>query len=266
MDVEKVATGFLELASEQRLNILLKLQSEKLTITEVAKQLGATVPEVHRNFTRLVKAGLIEKNSEGGFDLTIYGKLVCIQIPSFMVMLENQRYFSKHDFGTMPEKFLMRLSELDSVSSIKGFVKVLEKWKEIHQNASEYIYNILYEVPYSSDIIETIAKKLENGIKVKSIFAENAIITKERKKYYEKFNFKKFVKDDSLKRKMMKNVNVVVLLNETEAGLILPFKNGEVDMSEMLYSTSDSFHEWCKDYFLDCWDKSTTFQELKIKD
>lgn len=71
-DIENVANGFLELASEQRLNILLKLQNEKLTITEMAKQLDATVPEVHRNFSRLVKKGLIEKTTDGGHELTPY--------------------------------------------------------------------------------------------------------------------------------------------------------------------------------------------------
>jgi predicted transcriptional regulator len=265
MDLEKIANGFLEISSEQRLGILLKLENEKLTITEMAKYLDATVPEVHRNFTRLVKAGLIDKNTEGSYELTLYGKLVCIQVPSFSVMLENNSYFSKHSFGTIPKKFVMRLAELETISIVKGFVKVLEQWKEIHQNSKQYICNVLYEVPYSSDIIDTIGKKLEKGITIKSIFAENAIIPKERKKSFEQHDFKKFVQNNTLERRMLKDVNVVVLLNEKEACLILPNKNGEVDMSEMLYSDDDSFHEWCKDYFEDCWNKSTAFQEIKIK-
>lgn len=265
MDVEKVASNFLEISSEQRLRILLKLQKQKLTITEMAKDLDATVPEVHRNFARLLKTGLIEKNTEGTYNLTINGRLICIQIPLFFVMHENQSYFLKHDFGTIPEKFLMRLAQLESATTIKGFVKVLEQWKDIHQNSKEYICNILYEVPYSSDIIDIVEKKLVNGIKIRSVFAENAIIPKERKKSFDQRDFKKFIQSNTLERKMMQRVNVVVLLNEKESCIILPNKNGEVDMSEMLYSSKESFHEWCKDYFEYCWSKSTPFQELKIK-
>lgn len=265
MDIDNIANGFLELASEQRLNILLKLESERITITEMAKQLGATVPEVHRNFARLQKAGLIQKNSDGNHELTSFGKFLCVQIPSFNFIIKNRGYFEKHDFADIPEKFLLRLAQFDSVSVIKGFVKVLEQWKEMHQNAKKYIYNILFEVPYSPDIIEIISDKLSKGIMIKSIFAEDAIIPKDRKKLYEKHDFKKFIQNNTLERKMVKKVTVVVLLNESESCIILPDKNGEINMSEMIHSKNPKFHEWCEDYFWYCWKDATAFQELKIK-
>jgi len=50
---ESAANDFLELASEQRLGILLMLLEEKSKISAIAKEMGATVPEVYRNFERL---------------------------------------------------------------------------------------------------------------------------------------------------------------------------------------------------------------------
>ena len=58
-EYEKTANDFLELASEQRLAILLKIQGGPVKVSIIAKELEATVPEVYRNFERLVKAALI---------------------------------------------------------------------------------------------------------------------------------------------------------------------------------------------------------------
>ena len=46
---ENASKDFLELACEQRLNIIFKLLEKKSKITNMAKELDATVQEVHRN-------------------------------------------------------------------------------------------------------------------------------------------------------------------------------------------------------------------------
>jgi predicted transcriptional regulator len=62
----------------------------------------------------------------------------------------------------------------------------------------------------------------------------------------------------------MKDVKIAMVLNENEAGLSFPTNEGEPDMSKMLYSSENSFHEWCLDFFNECWKNSTAFQESKI--
>ena len=89
-----------------------------------------------------------------------------------MFVSENKKFFESHDFGNMPTKFIHRVGELHERTHIKGFVKVLEKWKKIHKNAQQYIYNILSEVPYSDDIIDVISFKLQNKIQIRSIFSD----------------------------------------------------------------------------------------------
>ena len=49
-DYEKIADEFLELSSQQRLGILLRLLNKKSKVSTIAKDLDATVPEVYRNF------------------------------------------------------------------------------------------------------------------------------------------------------------------------------------------------------------------------
>ena len=75
-DSEKIANEFLELASEQRLNILKNLAEKNLNISKLAKLLEATNPEIHRNVGRLTKNELIKKKSEWNYKLTTYEKSV----------------------------------------------------------------------------------------------------------------------------------------------------------------------------------------------
>jgi len=260
---ENIAKDLFEIASEQRLEILFRLGEKKSAVSVIAKELGASVPEVFRNFERLVKAGLIEKEVSGDYRLTIYGTTILAQIPSLTFLSKHKGYFKNHEYGNIPAKFIQRIGALSSAKHIKGMVKVLEQWKDIHKNAEKYIYNILSEIPYSPDIIETVAAKAKQDVNIRSVFSEQVIVPNARKEVYEKLQFKKFIEKGIIERKMQNDVQVVVLLNEREASVLFP-KNGEADMTEMLYSSDPAFHEWCFDYFQYCWASSVPFQERKL--
>jgi predicted transcriptional regulator len=265
LDAQKIAEDFLELASEQRLSILFLLLEKKLTISKIAEELDASAPEIHRNITRLLKNKLVEKDNESHFTLTVFGKTVCELLPSLLFISQSKIFFEDHDLGNLEIKFIQRLGALQDHKRIKGFVKVLEKWTEIHNNSEKYIFNILSEVPYSKEIIDIVANKLKSGIKINSIFSESTIIPEERKETFQKKNFQKFIIDGNLERKMINHTSIVTLLNEKEACLIFPTKNGDADLSEMLYSKDSKFHEWCLDYFNYCWNNAGSFQEEKLK-
>ena len=58
----RVAENYLELASTQRLHLLFKLmERSRKRIEPMAKELGTTKQEVHRNLIRLENSGLISK-------------------------------------------------------------------------------------------------------------------------------------------------------------------------------------------------------------
>jgi len=265
LDPENSARIFLEISSEQRLAILLRLSENKSKVSVIAKELGATVPEVYRNFERMVKADLITKDSDGDYNITPFGKIVCSQIPSTQFLSNNGKYFKNHDFGDIPQKFLQRIGALEDGKQVKGFVKVMEKWKEIYQNADEYIENILYEVPYTADFMQPLVKKLENNVKLRSILSKSAILPKERKQILDNKNIKKLFEKGMMERRLKDSVSTVLIINEKESCLMFPNKSREVDLSEGFYSTSPMFQEWCHDYFNYCWENATSFQENKLK-
>jgi len=265
LNVEKAAAMFLEIASEQRLNILNHLSEKHLNISKLAKLLDATNPEVHRNIGRLLKNGLITKNTDGNYQLTTYGEIMLLQFPSISFISENKDFFNEHTLKNIEVKFLQRIGALESKKEIKGFVKVLEKWTKIQENADEFIYNILSEVPYSKDIIDVITNKLEKNIPIKSIFPENVVVPEDRKKIFEERGFQKYVSDGILERRISKNKGMGLLITDKEAGVFFATSDGEVDLSKMFYSKDDEFKEWCMDYFENSWKKATSFQETKLR-
>ncbi len=259
-----ISSDFLELASEQRLNIIKNLAKNKLNISKLADIIDATKPEIHRNVTRLTKAGLIEKNIDGDYGLSVYGNAVLAQIPSLTFFTENKQFFKNHTLGNLEDKFIQRIGALENKKHVKGYVKTLEKWRQIQENAEKYIYNILSEVPYSGDIIEVISKQLKNDLHIRSVFSDKVIVPEDRKKIFEERDFQKYVKSGNLERKIKKNVTVVVLVTDKESAAFFPNIEGTTDLSEMFYSSNAKFREWCYDYFTWCWDNGTNFQESKI--
>jgi predicted transcriptional regulator len=264
MHSNEITRDFLELASEQRLETILRLYLKKSKVSIIAKELDATVPEVYRNFERLVKAGFIEKTTDGDYCLTTYGMTICNQLPSISFVAENKKYFKNHNFGDLPQKFIQRIGALEKNQHMKGFTKVTEQWKDVIDSTNEYLYGILFEEPL--ELITPIANKAKKHVKINSIFSESTIVPKGRKQLVDKLDFNTLIKNGLVERKMRKNVQVGVFLNEKEACVMFPTLDGEADMSEMFYSNDSFFHEWCLDYFRYCWYGSDVFQESKLKE
>lgn len=263
MDVNESASNFLELSSWQRLAIIQILQVKKSKLSTLAKELDATPPEVFRNLERMEKNGLVKKIASGQYTLTEFGKTVLVLIPSITFVTKNREYFKDHELGEIPEKFIQRIGSLSTGKMIKGYTRVIENWKQIFDNANEYVYGILVEEPL--EIIEPLVNKSKKGVKINSIFSDFAVLPKGRKKILKKSDVKKLIQDGMIERKIKKNVKSVVVLNENEACVMFPRK-GEPDISKSFYSDDSKFHEWCLDYFRYLWYGSEVFLESKLKE
>jgi len=261
----RVAENYLELASTQRLHLLFKLmERSRKRIEPLAKELDATKQEVHRNLVRLEHSGLISKDKEGRYVLTTFGHASCLQISTTLFLSQHLDYFEDHDFGDIPHKYIMRSGQLAFGTYIKGITKTLEKWKDVYKNADEYIYEILSEIP--GDLFDPLTKKVKGGIKSQYIVSEFASVPQGRKAELKKSGFNKLIENGLIERKMRKSVKVIIVLNEKEACVCFPNLNGEADLTEMFYGNDYQFHEWCIDYFRDCWSDADLFIESKLKE
>jgi predicted transcriptional regulator len=260
---ENASENFLELSSHQRLEILFQLLENKSKASSLAKKLDATNQEIHRNFLRLEDGGFISRHKDGSYGLTTYGKTMCSQVPTLVFLSKNRKYFESHQFGGVPQKFVLRVGQLSSGEHVKSVTKVLEIWRDIFESSKKYVYGILVEEPL--DLIEPIVKRAKAGVKVKSVFSEATHVPKNRKKILDKLGLDDLIKKNQIERKMKKEVKTVVVLNEKEACVSFPDHDGETNITEMFYSKNPSFHEWCLDYFRYIWFGSDLFQERKLR-
>jgi predicted transcriptional regulator len=256
---------FFELASEQRLAIIFQLNEKSAKISQIAKGLGITMQEAHRNVNRLQGAGLIEKDPEGVFSLTTFGNTIIKQIPTFNYLSKHKEYFSEHMLGELPIKFIMRLGALDKCEYIKGVVAILERWKDIYREADQYIYEIVPQVPM--DLIEpAVTRVKEKGVKYSYVFPKDVIIPKGRKDLLKKLGHGELLNKGAIERRMVESVQVAVILNEKQAAVLFPTQKGETDMNMIFHSTDPVFHEWCLDYFRYRWYGSDIFDETQLKE
>lgn len=255
---------FFELASEQRLAIIFRLNEKSAKISQLAKDLDITMQEAHRNVSRLQDAGLIEKDPEGIFSLTTFGNTITKQIPTFNYLSKHKEYFSEHILGELPIKFIMRLGALDKCEFVKGIVAILERWKDIYREAEEYIYEIVPQVPI--DLIEPAVSRVKQGVKYSYVLPKDAIIPKGRKDLLKKLGHNELLNKAAIERHMVESVKVAVILNEKQAAVLFPTQKGETDMNMIFYSIDRVFHEWCLDYFRYRWYGSDIFDESKLKE
>jgi predicted transcriptional regulator len=255
---------FFELASEQRLAIIFRLNEKSAKISQLAKDLNITMQEAHRNVSRLQDAGLIEKDPEGIFSLTTFGNTITKQIPTFNYLSKHKEYFSEHILGELPIKFIMRLGALDKCEFVKGVVAILERWKDIYREAEEYIYEIVPQVPI--DLIEPAVSRVKQGVKYSYVLPKDAIIPKGRKDLLKKLGHNELLNKAAIERHMVESVKVAVILNEKQAAVLFPTQKGETDMNMIFYSIDRVFHEWCLDYFRYRWYGSDIFDESKLKE
>ena len=255
---------FFELASEQRLAIIFRLNEKSAKISQLAKDLDITMQEAHRNVSRLQGAGLIEKDPEGIFSLTTFGNTITKQIPTFNYLSKHKEYFSEHILGELPIKFIMRLGALDKCEFVKGVVAILERWKDIYREAEEYFYEIVPQVPI--DLIEPAVSRVKQGMKYSYVLPKDVIIPKGRKDLLKKLGHNELLNKGAIQRRMVESVKVAVILNEKQAAVLFPTQKGETDMNMIFYSIDRVFHEWCLDYFRYRWYGSDIFDESKLKE
>lgn len=262
VNAEKI---FFELASQQRLSIIFSLSQTKSKLSELSKDLGITMQEVHRNINRLQDAGLIEKDPNGIFSLTTFGNTITKQIPTFDFLSQYKDYFSEHTLGEIPMKFVQRIGALNDCELVRGIVAILELWKEIYRESERYILEIIPQVPL--DLIEPILVSVrDRATRLFYIFPDDVIIPKGRSELLRRLRFDEVYKTGRIGRRMVDKVQVAVVLNEKKASVLFPSQKGETDMNMMFYSEDRLFHDWCLDYFWFRWYSSNNFDENKLKE
>jgi len=241
VDITKL---FLELASHDRINILKILDKEKKRLTSIAEEIDETVQETYRNLIRLIRAKLIDKDKEGYYTLTPFGRYILMILPTIEFLCENREYLLTHDLSKIPKQFIHRISALKNSKRAPDTLTALQYIELLIRESKEYIWTITEQILASKNQ-EIIQKTKEVLFKIilPDNFKPPPGIT---------INFKM---NRNIDIRYIQSIDVALILNERRACLAFPWINGEIDYKGFLIEDKDGY-EWCKDLFQYYWKKS----------
>ena len=254
----------MELAGESRYDILQMLEEQKCKSSQLAKELDLTIQETHRNTVRLADAGMIKKDSDGFFALTSYGRILVSQLGSFGFVNKYKEYFGEHFPSDLSPKFLQRIGNLSNCELIHGNFAIVDKWLSLAEDAKEYLRIITSQIP--PEFFKLKVSKAKKGIQIFLIHGENTIAPKGFKKELTSSVVRNLISEGIYKRKMVKKIQTMMVMNEKRGILFFPDSKGESDMYYAFISDDPEFHEWCFDYFDYIWNNAGTYDVSKIRE
>jgi len=238
--VEKL---FFELASESRLGILRELQTGSLKMQEIARRLDVTATEALRQLQRLSEALLVQRQPEGGYTITQYGRLVLQLSSSLEFVSKHREYFSTHDVMRLPSQFVNRIGELSQTSLIMDTIEGLNKGERMFMEAEQYAWGLAEgRVPELMGPIMN--EKIRKGLKVRMLFLESFLPP----------NAIPPAKLSNLENRTLSDIPAIIALTEKEAAICLRLTEGRMDYAGF-YGKDPVFHNWARDLFLYHWDK-----------
>ena len=255
---------FLEVSSEIRYDILKKLDEKSQKQSHLAKKLGMTLPESHRQFERLSKVEMIAKDIEGLYSLTPFGSVFLKHLDSLEFLLEHKDYFKSHTLGNLPSKFQKRMSDLSKCELIEGAFVLNEKMIKI-ASSGEYLRVISAHVPPDA-FRHGLNNAMKTNKQVSIIYAKNTIIPKGFKEEFTSKEVQNLISQGTYERRMTDIVQVYVVLNDKTALVLFPDIKGNVDLNFGFFSEDSIFHEWCLDYHQYLWEKSGSCDISKFQE
>ena len=118
-DVDRFYDMLFEISNDIRHNILMLLLQKPERMTQVAKDLDLTSPEVSRHLTRLTEARLIEKDASNLYHVTNFGEYLLNSLVDLEFMTKHRDYFVKHNAVNIPQKYQKRMSKISPNINLK---------------------------------------------------------------------------------------------------------------------------------------------------
>lgn len=238
---EGIEKLFFELASESRLSILRELQAENLKMNKIASRLDVTATEAFRQLQRLSEAMLVQRQPEGTFAITCYGKLVLHLCSSFEFASKHREYFLTHDVWRLPMQFVNRLGELSQTKLIMDAMENINMGEQMFIEAEQYAWGLAEgRVPELMDPI--MDQKIRKGLKLKMLIPESDLSTVPA------------MKTPNVELRGISDIPAIIGITEKEATVCFRFIGGRLDYAG--FSGKDpTFLNWAKDLFLYYWEK-----------
>jgi predicted transcriptional regulator len=251
--LEHLAELLFILASIDRLTLLSEIAIEKRRLSQLTAKLSATPQETSKHLTRLRDAKLIEKDSDGFFSLTAFGKIIVNLVPSFRFLTQNREYFLSHDISSLPLEFIERLGELQEDEHTDNVGSVIAHLQQVVQSAEEYIW-LMADHRLGNQEYVTKSGKLESN----STITWRVILPASSSINWAEVRRTAGPHKGRIEYHLMEDptdIKAGIAMNEKIAGVTFPDITGKLDFNGGFRSDNPVYHKWCQDLFVSHWNK-----------
>ena len=233
-----------ELSNEDRMNLIIGLLEERSNVTGLAQKYEITTQEVSRHLSRLVKSGLVQRDSDGMYILSRFGNSFLFTLKSQQFLSKNKEYFMSHDLNHLPVEFTARIGELDNTTIITDVMAVLQNIQEMVDSAEEHIFRITdgrFNLIYPN-----LQKAADRGVEFKLI---------ETLEYKVVEDVEQFPRVSPSETRGLTDIPVFLAVSEKEVGALAFPENGQFDYRGFI-STDQRVIKWCTDLFNYYWNQA----------
>lgn len=242
MDGARIENIFFSLSSESRLAILNAVCFENLRMNEVARKINITATEASRQIQRLIDECILQKQPDGTYILTNYGRLLLHFFPSLEFISKHRSYFVVHDVWQLPPQFISRIGELFEGVLCTEIAETVNKLENMMRSAEEYVWVITDQVMtvHSNVMIDQISR----GVKFKSLIHERLISSSQVRVFGE-----------NVERRLLSSIPVLLVVTDKEAFVSLLDLDKKIAHTGF-FSSAPAFMQWTRDLFVYHWDQT----------
>lgn len=236
-----------ELSNQDRLRMLQQLEKSPMKLTQISTALELTAQETSRHLTRLSKAMLIEKQSDGDYTVTEYATQILQILPGLMFLLTNREYFMSHTLTHLPTGFAARIGELSNSERVDNAILLFQMVDRLIAEAEEYIW-ILSDQTLSSTL-PLLKEALERGVHFRTVMPKDLGPPQLPPDSIPDFSI---YRDGRMENKHLDSVTAVVIVSEKSA--VVSFPTMATGMDYLGFITADERGvRWARDLFLQEW-------------
>ena len=211
-------------------------------MNEIARKIDITATEASRQIQRLQDELVIQKQVDGTYALTNYGKLVLHFFPPLEFLLKHKQYFISHDVWRLPPQFISRLGELSQGTLCTEMAEAVDRIENMMRSSEDHVWVITDQVMsvHSGVMIERLSK----GVNFKSLIHERLVDSPQVRLFGE-----------NVDRKILSSIPGLFSITEKEALVALLSLDGKLDHVGF-FGSDPSFMNWANDLFLYYWNQA----------
>ncbi len=249
--MERLCDFYFELSNEDRLGILYRLKEGGMKITSLSREMGITTQECSRHMTRLSEARLVEKDSDGLYALTQYGRLSLVLISGQRFIAEYRDYFNAHTLERLPLEFVCRIGEMRGSELTPSVMVTFSLIESLFENAEDHVW-VMHD-RYLLNILPLSAEALRRGVRIRTLdtVPKEPSLDQARPTYINEADEELFIQawhDGKIKVRKPDTIELFLYVSEREAVIAFPLADGSFDYLGF-HSGDQTMLSYCRDLF-----------------